>query len=226
MGTMATELAGVQDVSDALRASTLEEMTNLISARSSYFHRIALRRLDNMADAEDAVQDAFLSAWRHLDKFKGRARLSTWMTVVVMNSARMVARKRGRFLHASLDNPDPAGESLPLSEMLADTRPDPEEDTRRRELEERLLRLSDHLSPNLREVIELCGIEGRSVREAADALGLSITAVKSRAVRARRELRRLDGINPAKVTGLGRRRRAQRRRTSAPLRAETAQATS
>jgi RNA polymerase sigma-70 factor, ECF subfamily len=215
MGTMATELAGAQNRPSALRATTLKEMTSLISGRLSYFQCIALRRLDNMADAEDAVQDAFLSAWKHLDKFRGQARLSTWMTVVVMNSARMAARKRARLPHLPLDGEELDDGSLPLSEMLADTRPGPEDDARRRELEARLLRLSGHLSPNLREVIQLCGIEGRSVREAAERLGLSITAVKSRAVRARRQLRRLHGINPARVTGLGR-RRFSARRNSAP----------
>lgn len=216
MGTMATELVGAQEVSDALRASSLEEMTSLISQRLPYFRRIAQRRLDNVADAEDAVQEAFLSAWKHLGKFKGQARMSTWMTVVVMNSARMVARKRSRSLCLPLESQNPDDEGLPLSEVLADGRPDPEAEAGRRELEQRLRALSDHLAPNLRDVMRICGIEGHSVREAADTLGLSVTAVKSRAARARNELRRLDRINPAKVTGSGRRRTRQRKSSALP----------
>jgi RNA polymerase sigma-70 factor, ECF subfamily len=222
MGSTATQLAAGQELPGTLRANGHEEITTLVSERLPYFRRIAHRRLDNMADAEDAVQDAFLSAWKHLDKFKGEARMSTWMTVVVMNSARMIARRRSRHLHLPLEGHSSEEESLPLSELISDGRPDPEEEASRRELDHRLRRLSDCLSPSLRAVIQLCAIEGRSVREAADALGLSVTAVKSRAVRARKELRRLDGINPARVTGLGRRRRPRQRQPAERLQVEAA----
>ena len=50
---------------------------------------MAFRCVDNLADAEDAVQDAFLCAWRHLDKFKGEAQMSTWLTAIVINAARL-----------------------------------------------------------------------------------------------------------------------------------------
>jgi RNA polymerase sigma-70 factor, ECF subfamily len=218
MGTMAAEMAGPQGMMEVLPVSAPEELTALISERLPYFHRIARRRLDNMADAEDAVQDAFLSAWKHLDKFKGQSRLSTWMTVVVMNSARMVARKRMRNLHLPLDGPVQDDESLRLSDMIPDAGPDPEEQVRRLEFEQRLRRLSMHLSPSLAEVIRLCGIEGLSVRQAADALGVTVSAVKSRAVRARRELRRLDRVKPAGVAGPVRRRRSPRQQTASPPR--------
>jgi RNA polymerase sigma-70 factor, ECF subfamily len=204
MGTMAAQMARSQYMPETLRADALEEMTTLISERLSYFQGVARRRLDNMADAEDAVQDAFLSAWKHLDKFKGQARMSTWMTVVVMNSARMAARKRRRTVHLSLEAPIQDDEILRLSDMVRDTRPDPEDQAGRRELEHRLRRLSDHLSPGLLDVIRLCGLEGLSVREAADTLGLTVSAVKSRAARARRELRRLDRVKPARVASPGR----------------------
>ncbi|HTW46667.1 MAG TPA: RNA polymerase sigma factor [Acidobacteriaceae bacterium] len=215
MGTMAAEMAGPRVMTDVLRTSSIEEMTALISERLPYFHRVAKRRLDNMADAEDAVQDAFLSAWKHLDKFKGESRMSTWMTVVVMNSARMVARKRLRSQHVPLDAPMQEDESMRLSDMISDGRPDPEEQARRLELEQRLRRLSVQLSPTLGEVVRLCGLQGLSVRQAADALGVSVSAVKSRAVRARKELRRLDRVKPAAVTPPIRRRRTPRQPTTA-----------
>jgi RNA polymerase sigma-70 factor, ECF subfamily len=220
MGTMSAEMAGVQEMTEALPVSAREEMTVLISERLPYFHRIALRRVDNAADAEDAVQDAFLSAWKHLDNFRGQAKMSTWLTTIVMNSARMVVRKRVRLRHLSIEGEDPRGETLSVSEMLADSRPDPEAQVRRRELEHRLGLLSLHLSLNSREMIRLRGKEGLSIRETADALGLTESAVKTRAARARGELKRLDKIHPARVVGptgypqVRRRRRAMSTRAN------------
>jgi len=210
MATTAAELPGIHEGVNAIRLGALEEMTTLMADRLSYFHRIALRRLDNRADAEDAVQNAFLSAWKHLDKFKGGAKMSTWLTVIVMNSARMVARKRSHPAQFSIEGEDQNEEGSRLSEVLPDTRPDPEEQVRRRELELRLSRLSFHLTPKLREVIRLRGAEGLSIRETANALGLTQTAVKTRAARAREQLRHLDRSNPAQVVGRPGKRRRKR----------------
>jgi len=185
---------------DAGHADALEEVTTLMAERLPYFQRVALRRLNNMADAEDAVQDAFLSAWKNLDKFRGQARMSTWMTVVVMNSARMVARKRARF-PVSLECLDLAGDSISLLETLPDLGLGPETEVRRDELRQRLVGLADLLSPRLREVVHL-SLKGLSLREVAEELGVSVPAVKSRAMRARTELRRLDRSQPARVIGL------------------------
>jgi len=168
-----------------------------MSERLPYFQRVALRRLNNMADAEDAVQDAFLSAWKNLDRFRGQARMSTWMTMVVMNSARMIARKRARF-PVSLEFQDLADDSISLLETLPDLGLDSETEVRRHELRERLAGLADFLSPRLREVVRL-SLKGLSLREIAEELGVSIPAVKSRALRARTELRRLDSSQPARV---------------------------
>jgi RNA polymerase sigma-70 factor, ECF subfamily len=214
MGTSIGEIAVPQNMEEGRHSCALEELTTLVSERLDYFHRIARPRLENTADAEDAVQDAFLSAWKHIGKFKGQARMSTWLTVIVMNSARMVARKRLRHPHVPLDGSVQDDESLRLSEMIPDTRPDPEEVVCRMELQQRLRQLSDHLSPTLGEVIRLCGIEGLSVRQAADSLGVTVSAVKSRAVRARRELRRLDCVKPGEVTASVPRRRTPRRRAA------------
>jgi hypothetical protein len=69
----------------------------VIADRLPYLRHIARRRLDNTTDAEDAVQDAFLAAWKHLDQFKGQAQMSTWLTTIVLNSSRMLNRKRSHF---------------------------------------------------------------------------------------------------------------------------------
>ena len=216
MGTIAAELSGEPNRSDLPPAPALEEMVTLISERLPYFRRMALRQLDNAADAEDAVQDAFLSAWKHLDSFKGQAKMSTWLTVIVMNSARMVVRRRPRPLHLSIEAEGEREEHLRLSEMVADASPDPEAQVRRHELELRLRRLSSHLAPGLREVIRLRGVEGLSIRETADLLRLTESAVKTRAARAREQLKQLDQSYSVEVPAPGRKRRARARRRRRP----------
>src|SRR4029077_12144853 len=79
------------------------EMQDVLSRCLPSFYRRAYRHLGNAADAEDAVQDALLSAYKHLDQFKGQARMSTWLTTIVTNSARMQLRRRPRQAHLSLD---------------------------------------------------------------------------------------------------------------------------
>lgn len=206
METMTAEIAESRGAVGIFPPSTTEEMTNLISERMQYFHRIARRRLDNMADAEDAVQDALLSAWKNLDKFKGQAQMSTWLTVIVMNSARMLIRKRPRALHLALDT-DQDDEGPRLEELLRDPCPDPEAQVRRRELEQRLHELSRQLPPKLREIVEVRSLDGLNTRETANALGLSESAVKTRLARARQQLKMLAQSGSGQVAKVPRRRR-------------------
>ncbi|HTX41012.1 MAG TPA: sigma-70 family RNA polymerase sigma factor [Acidobacteriaceae bacterium] len=211
---MPAEPAEAQNMSDTFLAHAHDEMISLISERLPYFRRIALRRLDNVADAEDAVQTAFLSAWKNLDQFRGQAQMSTWLTAIVINSARLVVRKRPRLLHLPLEHEDDRGNRI--SETLSDTKPDPETQVLRLELEHRLRRLSIHLSPGLRAVYRLRTIEGLSVQETATALGLTVSAVKTRAARAREQLRLLDESQPAEVAAPTGPRHMRRRRRRKP----------
>src|ERR1700732_1096644 len=111
------------------------------------FHRRAFRYLGNAADAEDAVQDALLSAYKHLDQFNGGAQMSTWLTTIVINSARMQLRKRSRHIQASLDEPFGDEQEYSASEQVADDRPSPEDECRRSELRGRVRQLLTQLSP-------------------------------------------------------------------------------
>ena len=148
----------------------------------------AYRQLGNAHDAEDAVQDAFLSACQHLSQFEGRGRLSTWFTTVVINSARMLLRRRRRRwvsfdpLFRSDD------EQLSLWEMLPDCRPGPEEICRNGEIDNLLLRSIDQLSPALRKAASVYFVDGLNAAEAAQILGVSEGTFKSRVVRARAQL--------------------------------------
>src|SRR5216684_5327910 len=80
-------------VANQVFAEHLNNFEGVISSYSPVLFRVALRRLRNVEDAEDAVQDALLSAYKHIGQFEGRARLSTWLTSIVTNTARMKLRQ-------------------------------------------------------------------------------------------------------------------------------------
>src|SRR6266446_9008051 len=99
------------------------EMQDALSRYRPMLQRRAYQQLGNAADAEDAVQDALLSAYKHLDQFKGQAQMSTWLTAIVSNSARMQLRRRPRQIHVSLDEPIGEDREYSMLEQLADRGP-------------------------------------------------------------------------------------------------------
>jgi RNA polymerase sigma-70 factor (ECF subfamily) len=154
-------------------------------------YRQAYRLLGNRADAEDAVQDALLAAYTHLDQFKGQSQMSSWVTAIVLNSARMRLRKRLRYIHVPLDEPIGEVRILSVSERLADGRPNPEDEYRSTELSAYLMRFHGRLSPTLRRTFQLRAIDGLSVRETAQILGMPHGTVKAQLARARKKLKEL-----------------------------------
>jgi RNA polymerase sigma-70 factor (ECF subfamily) len=168
--------------------SNVQELTHVITHHSARFRRIALGHLSNVADAEDAVQDALLSALTHVHQFKGQARMSTWLTTIVINSARMKLRRRLTRVHLALDETD-GQQDVPLESTVSDTRRGPEEAYREREIAETLARATSRLSPTLRTTFQLRDIEGLSIRETAELLGVPTGTVKARLARARVRLR-------------------------------------
>jgi RNA polymerase sigma-70 factor (ECF subfamily) len=154
-------------------------------------YRQAYRLLGNRADAEDAVQDALLAAYTHLDQFKGQSQMSSWVTAIVLNSARMRLRKRLRYIHVPLDEPIGEVQILSVSERLADGRPNPEDEYRSTELSAYLMRFHGRLSPTLRRTFQLRAIDGLSVRETAQILGMPHGTVKAQLARARKKLKEL-----------------------------------
>jgi DNA-directed RNA polymerase specialized sigma24 family protein len=94
---------GEQNLEVRIRGKGTREMQDVLSRCRPSFYRTAYRQLNNAADAEDAVQDALLSAYKHLDQFKGQAQMSTWLTTIIMNCARMQLRRRSRQSLLSLD---------------------------------------------------------------------------------------------------------------------------
>jgi RNA polymerase sigma-70 factor (ECF subfamily) len=169
----------------------VRELTDVIASHSPRFRRIALAHLGDVADAEDAVQDALLAALTHVDQFRGQAKMSTWLTAIVINSARMKLRRRFGRVYLALDQTD--GQDFTLAEMLADTRPGPEEAYHKREIAERLAQATSRLSPTLLRTFQLRDAYGLNIRETADLLGVPPGTVKARLARARMKLRKAIG---------------------------------
>src|SRR4029077_13910928 len=85
------------------KQGTTQAWEQLLSNRLPSFYRQAYRLLGNAADAEDAVQDALLAAYTHLDQFKGQSQISTWLMSILVNCARLQLRRRPRYAHVALD---------------------------------------------------------------------------------------------------------------------------
>ena len=134
------------------------------------------------------MQDALLAAYKHLNQFRGEAQLSTWLTTIVINCARMHLRKRSRYIHVSLDSRIGEDQEYPLSDILVDHRPSPEDECHRSTLKARLMRSAAQLSPTLRKTFHLRFVDNLSVGETARVLGVPTGTVKAQTARARAKL--------------------------------------
>ena len=164
------------------------EMFSVVTHRLPSLYRHAYKFLDNKADAEDAVHDAIVAAYEHLHQFRGDAQLSTWLTTIVINCARMLLRKRSRHSHVSLDAPIGEEQEFALSETLIDHRPNPEDECHKTRAVTRVMESSSRLSPILRRAFHLRYVDHLSVCETARVLGVPIGTAKARTARARATL--------------------------------------
>jgi RNA polymerase sigma factor (sigma-70 family) len=170
--------------------SAVLEMKEALSLRLPSFYRCALRILGNAADAEDAVQEALLAAYRHIDQFRGQSQMTTWLTTIVRNCALMQLRKRPRQIHLLLDEKPAGEEQYFVWERLADTRPGPEEECRKLELGASLHKCVARLSPTLRRTFQLRVLMGLSILETSRILGVPHGTVKAQLARARAKIAR------------------------------------
>jgi RNA polymerase sigma-70 factor (ECF subfamily) len=182
-----TEQLGIQ----VCEVGGIRGWEKLLSSGLPTLYRRAYRLLGNAADAEDAVQDAVLAAYTHLDQFKGQSQLGTWLTAIVLNCARMQLRRRQHHVNVPLDESIGETETRSVGERLVDHRPNPEDQCRDSELSARLTRLHGQLSPTLRRTFQLRDVDGLSIRETARVLGMPIGTVKTQSARARQELKEL-----------------------------------
>jgi RNA polymerase sigma-70 factor, ECF subfamily len=166
-----------------------QELQDVLTRSMEAFYRRAYRYLGNVADAEDAVQDALLSACRHLDQFKGQSKISTWLTTIVINSALTQLRRRPRQIHTSLDEQFGEEPGYSMSELLADRRPSPEDECIESELYGHLMDFVEELPPSLGKAFQLRDLDGLTTSEAAQILGVAEVTVKAQVSRARAKLR-------------------------------------
>jgi RNA polymerase sigma-70 factor (ECF subfamily) len=161
----------------------------VLSRYSPALFRIAFRKLGNVQDAEDALQDGLLSAYRNMHQFRGDSQFSTWLGSIVLNSARMHLRRRLKYSFVSLDDHDNNHEQAPtLAEQLEDSAPGAEETLRQTQGRENLEQLAEKLPVRLRLVFRLRVLEGFTTAEASAALGIPEGTLKARFFRARNQV--------------------------------------
>lgn len=150
--------------------------------------RVARTFTQNLEDAEEIMQDAFVQAFRNLSYFRGDSRFYTWLVRITINAGLMKLRRRRLHLLSIDDHLD--GDDSVLLRALRDCGPTPEHRYFQQELRNILAASIGQLRPVYRTVFELRDIKGFSTEETSRALNISLTAVKSRLLRARLQLRR------------------------------------
>ncbi len=173
---------------EAAKAGDISAFEELVKRYDRNVFRIAQHITQNREDAEDVVQEAFLKAYGNLGQFQGQSKFYTWLVRIAVNEALMKLRRRRPERTVSLDQDVETGEdSIPRE--VADWSPNPEQQYGQAELRDILTKTIQGLPSSFRTVFVLRDVEGLSTEETAEALDLSIPAVKSRLLRARLQLR-------------------------------------
>jgi RNA polymerase sigma-70 factor (ECF subfamily) len=173
---------------ESAKAGDVAAFEELIRRYDRNVFRIAQHITQNREDAEDVVQDAFIKAYSNLKQFQGQSKFYTWLVRIAVNEALMKLRRRRPERTVSLDE-EVKTEDDSVPREVADWSPNPEQQYSQAELREILDRTIHGLPPSFRTVFVLRDVEGLSTEETAEALDLSVPAVKSRLLRARLQLR-------------------------------------
>lgn len=188
-----TETTDLELVTRA-KAGELDDFEGLTNRYEQRVYSLALRMLRHEQDAEDVTQQAFLSALERLKGFRGESSFSTWLLRIATHAALKLIRKRKGLATVSLEEATEEADSygsIPHPEYIADWRQSPEELVHRNETRQLLESALAKLDEKHRLVFLLRDVEGLSVKEAAEALGLSEANTKVRLLRARLQLREL-----------------------------------
>lgn len=175
-----------EDLVVLARAGDERAFTELVKRHESRVYTLALKMLRNPADAEDILQETFISALRGLANFRAEASFATWLYRIAYNATLMKLRKPAATV--SLDE-TVAGDDAGMPRELMDWTHDPEAEVLNRETRRMMQKAVDTLSAPLRAVLVLRDMDGLSTEETAGVLGVSIEAVKTRLHRARMILR-------------------------------------
>jgi len=176
----------------AAKGGDVAAFEQLVKRYDRNIFRIAQHITQNREDAEDVVQDAFLKAYENLEQFQGNSKFYTWLVRIAVNESLMKLRRRRSDRTVSLDE-DIETEEDTMPREVADWSPNPEQLYNQGELKDILRKTIQGLPASFRTVFVLRDVEGLSTEETAEALDLSIPAVKSRLLRARLQLR--DRLN-------------------------------
>lgn len=195
----AREVAGDAELLASLRQGQAGAYERLMRRYNRLLFRSARGIVHDDAEAQDAVQEAYLRAFTALDTFRGQSTLATWLVRIVINQALQQQRRLGRLVrwdeHPPMeDNDMPAQPADPLDAACPDN---PEQAAARQQLRRQLEAAIDVLPPIYRCVFILRAVQDLSVEETADALRISADAVKTRYLRARGMLRSTLGTQPA-----------------------------
>jgi len=172
---------------EAARRRDPEAFKELVTRYGTRIFRVAQGITKNYEDAEEVCQDSFTRAFLRMDTFRGDSRLYTWLVRIAINQSLMTVRTH-RLREMYSDHPATT-EDGPLNAEVADTTPTPEQRYSQEERRQILGSAMSELPPTFREVLRLREVEEHSTEETARMLGLSISAVKSRAARGRQKLR-------------------------------------
>lgn len=160
----------------------------LVTRYERKIFRLAKHITQNDEDAEDVLQETFLKAYSHLPDFHGQSKFYTWIVRIAVNESLMKLRKRKSDRTVPLDEPVDTGEDT-MTREIAVWDENPEQKYSREELGNILDEAVQSLRPVFRTVFVLRDIEELSTEETAEALDISVPAVKSRLLRARLQLR-------------------------------------
>ena len=165
------------EVENTNSGTSVMDFDALVARHADFVYNVAYRVMGNQEDAEDVAQEALLSAFRAFDNFRGQSRVTTWLYRITMNAALMRLRKTRAARatpHTSLDDVE-----------VVDWTQSPDKEAINAELREHLDEAIASLDPDLRAALVLRDVESLSNTEAADILGISVAALKSRLHRAR-----------------------------------------
>jgi RNA polymerase sigma-70 factor (ECF subfamily) len=181
-------LVSEQELVDQARDGDQAAFTELVNRYDRHIFRLARHITQTEEDAEDVLQETFLKAFRSLSQFQGHSKFYTWLVRIAVNESLMKLRRRKADRTVSLDEPVETDEDI-LPRQIVSWEENPEQKYGRVEINDLLTRTINSLSPAFRTVFLLRDVEELSTEETAEALDISIPAVKSRLLRARLQLR-------------------------------------
>jgi len=171
----------------AAQDGDLDAFNRLVLAYQDMVYIQAYRVMDEPAAAEDISQTAFISAYRHIDSFRGGS-FRAWLLRITTNACYDELRRRKRRPTTPLEPLDDSGEEIESPRWMADPSESPEDSAQRAELRRALRHCLSELSPDFRAVVALVDVQGMDYADAAEVMGTPIGTVKSRLARARGRL--------------------------------------